>query len=224
MDPGTPVTVGAPRSLKEAVIAPLVEYFSRRQALTILAFIVLYKIGDTMAGAMTTPFFLDIQFTKSEIGMVVKIFGSWATIAGGLAGGLLMLRMGIRHSLWIFGALQAASTAGFAFLAGIGHSVAALAGVVAFENLSSGMGTAAYAAFMASMTDKRFTATQYALLSSLMGFPRVVAAAPTGWMPNDSDGQVFFWGCTLLAAPGLLLLFQLTPRREETILTGSEHE
>jgi PAT family beta-lactamase induction signal transducer AmpG len=198
-----------PGTLKAAVIDPLKEYFSRSRAIWILVFILMYKIGDTMAAAMTTPFYLDIGFSKTEIGTVVKLFGFWATVGGSLAGGVLMIRLGIFHSLWIFGILQALSTAGFALLALIGPSLAALSAVIAFENLSGGMGTAAYAGYMASITDKRFTATQYALLTSLMGIPRVVASAPTGYMAAQMGWGPFFVFCTLIALPGLLLLLAI---------------
>ncbi len=212
-EPTTPA--GVPRTLKDAVLKPMVEYFTRRGALWILAFILLYKIGDTMASAMTTPFYLDIGFTKTQIGAVVKLFGFWATIAGSLIGGICMLRLGIPRSLWIFGILQALSTAGFALLAQIGPSLSWLAGVIAFENLSSGMGTAAYAAFMASITDKRFTATQYALLTSLMGVPRVLAAAPTGLLAKTFGWQGFFICCTVIALPGMLLLLKVAPWKKK---------
>ena len=202
---------GAPKTLQEAVIDPLVEYFSRSGAIWILAFILLYKIGDTMASAMTTPFYLDIGFSKTEIGAVVKLFGFWATLGGSLAGGLIMLYIGINRSLWIFGIFQALSTAGFAVLARIGYSIPALSGVIAFENFSSGMGTAAYSAFMASITNKKFTATQYALLSSLMGVPRVIASAPTGFLAKHTGWELFFAACTLIAIPGMLLLFKFAP-------------
>jgi MFS transporter, PAT family, beta-lactamase induction signal transducer AmpG len=204
-----PLVDAFPMTLKAAVVDPLVEYFNRSGAWWILAFILLYKIGDTMAAAMTTPFYLDIGFSKSEIGAVVKLFGFWATIGGSILGGLAMLRMGIYHSLWVFGILQAASTAGFTLLALIGPSLTALSAVIAFENLSGGMGTAAYAAYMASITDKRFTATQYALLTSLMGIPRVLAAAPTGYLATQMGWPAFFLFCTLVALPGLLLLTRI---------------
>jgi PAT family beta-lactamase induction signal transducer AmpG len=209
-----PVSVAAPRTLREAVVEPFVEYFSRSGVwwgVMVLAFILLYKIGDSMAAAMTTPFYLELGFTKTEIGAVVKLFGFWATIAGGLVGGIIMLRLGINKSLWIFGFLQAISTAGFAVLAMLGPVVAGLAAVVAFENLSGGMGTAAYVAFMAALTNKRFTATQYALLSSLMGIPRVMASAPTGFLAEGLGWQGFFIFCTLAAAPGMLLLTKFAP-------------
>jgi len=202
---------GKPGSLREAVIQPLVEYFSRSGSVWILAFILLYKIGDTMASTMTTPFYLDIGFSKTEIGTVVKLFGFWATVAGGLAGGVLMIRLGINRSLWIFGILQSLSTAFFAVLARVGHHIGALSSVIAFENLSSGLGTAAFVAFMASITNKKFTATQYALLSSLMGVPRVFASAPTGFLAKHFGWEAFFIFCSLVAIPGMLLLLRFAP-------------
>jgi PAT family beta-lactamase induction signal transducer AmpG len=205
------ITAGTPKTMKEAVLNPLVDYFKRKGAILILAFILLYKIGDAMASAMTTPFYLDVGFTKTEIGTIVKLFGFWATIIGGLVGGVLMLRLKINRSLWIFGFLQAVSTAGFALLAQIGHNIPALAGVIAFENLSSGMGTAAYVAFIASITNKKFTATQYALLSSLVGVPRVLASAPTGYLAKNIGWVGFFIFCTLIAIPGILLLIKFAP-------------
>ena len=205
------VTLGTPRTMREAVFDPLLEYFNRQGALWILAFILLYKIGDTMASSMTLPFYLDIGFTKTEIGAVVKLFGFWATVAGSLIGGVIMIRLGISRSLWVFGFLQAISTACFAVLARIGHSVPALSGVIAFENLSGGMGTAAYVAFMASITNRKFTATQYALLTSLMGVPRVLASAPTGFLAKNLGWEGFFIVCTLIAIPGMLLLLKFAP-------------
>ncbi len=209
------VPQGVPQSLREAVIDPFVEYFSRTGALWMLAFILMYKIGDQMASAMTTPFYLDIGFTKTQIGAVVKLFGFWATIVGAFLGGVLILRLKIYRSLWVFGFLQMISTAGFALLAQVGPSALLLAGVVAFENFSAGMGTSAYVAFMASLTNKKFTATQYALLSSLMGIPRVLASAPTGFLAKNMGWTSFFITCTLIAIPGMLLLLKFAPQSVE---------
>jgi PAT family beta-lactamase induction signal transducer AmpG len=200
-----------PKTIKEAVMSPLVEYFRRESAIWILAFILLYKVGDSMASAMTTPFYLDLGFSNTEIGTVVKLFGFWATVFGSLVGGVIMIRLGINRSLWVFGILQAVSTACFVFLSRTGHSIPVLSAVIAFENFSGGMGTAAYAAFMASITNKKFTATQYALLSSLMGIPRVIASAPTGFMAKHFGWEGFFIVCTLVAIPGMLLLFKFAP-------------
>jgi len=200
------VAAGTPKTLYEAVVQPFVEYFSRQDAVSILLFIVLYKLGDMMASNMTIPFFLELGFSKTEIGAVVKLFGFWAMVGGGLLGGILMLRLGIYRSLWLFGILQAVSVSTLAVLAHLGHSLIGLATVVTFENLSFGMGTTAYLAFMASLTNKKFTATQYALMSSLMGIPRVILAAPTGYLAQLMSWEVYFIFCTLCALPGLWLL------------------
>tara|TARA_B100000315_G_scaffold29320_1_gene24897 strand:+ start:1581 stop:2810 length:1230 start_codon:yes stop_codon:yes gene_type:complete len=214
LTPEPEAPAGSPKNLKEAVTDPFKEYLSRTGALWMLAFILFYKIGDTMASAMTIPFYLDIGFSKTEIGAVVKLFGFWATIVGSLAGGIFILRQGINRSLWIFGFLQAISTAGFAVLFYIGHNNLALAAVVAFENFSAGLGTSAFVAFMASLTNKKFTATQYALLSSLMGVPRVFASAPTGFMAEAMGWASFFIFCALIAIPGMLLLLKFAPWRQ----------
>ena len=211
MAPEPETNVKLPKTMREAVLEPLLEYFSRQGALWMLVFILFYKIGDTMASAMTMPFYLDVGFSKTEIGAVVKLFGFWATVTGSLLGGVLMIRLGINRSLWVFGFLQAASTAGFAVLARVGHSLPLLSAVIAFENLASGMGTAAFIAFMASITNKKYTATQYALLSSLMGIPRVFASASTGFLAKNLGWEGFFIACTLIAIPGMLLLTKFAP-------------
>lgn len=200
------LTRGTPHSFTEAVWAPFAEYFSRDRALLLLLFILLYKLGDQMASTLTTPFYLDLGFSKTQIGAVAKLFGFWSALAGGLIGGAILLRIGIIRSLWIFGILQAAAILSFTALALIGNSLVALAVAIMLEQLTSGMGTSAYVAYMASLTNKRFTATQYALLSSCMGIPRVIIAAPAGWVAEQTGWPLFFVGCTLAAIPGLLLL------------------
>lgn len=197
---------GTPQNFREAVLLPFVDYFTRDQALMLLLFILLYKIGDQMASALTTPFYLSLGFSKTQIGAVAKLFGFWSTIAGGLVGGTILLRIGIIRSLWIFGILQAVSILSFSLLALMGNSLIGLASAIAFEQLTSGMGTSAYVAYMASLTNKKFTATQYALLSSCMGIPRVIVAAPAGWLAESLGWPLFFFGCTVAALPGLLLL------------------
>ena len=202
------ITVEKPKTLREAVFNPLIEYFSRNEALWMLAFILMYKVGDTMASAITTPFYIEVGFSLTEIGTIVKFFGFAATIVGTSIGGILMFHLGINRALWIFGFLQAISTAGFAVLARIGYSLPLLSAVIGFENLTSGMGTAAYMAFMASITNKKFTATQYALLTSLMAVPRTVLSAPTGFLAKHMGWENFFIACTLIAIPGMLLLLK----------------
>jgi PAT family beta-lactamase induction signal transducer AmpG len=195
-----------PANLKVAIVGPLVDFFSRRGAWIMLLFILLYKVGDSMASNMTTPFILAIGYSKTDIGTVAKSFGMAATIVGGIVGGTLMLRMNLKFSLILFGVLQAMSTLGFSILAHLPVTFASLASVIAFENLASGMGTAAYAAYMASLTNKQFTATQYALLTALMGIPRVILSSPTGWMAHRLGWDIFFVFCTVVAVPGILLL------------------
>ena len=217
LTPEPKVIAGIPRTMREAIFNPMADYFSRNGAIWMLAFILLYKIGDTMASAITIPFYLEIGFSKTEIGTVVKFFGTAATLAGAALGGLLLLKLGINRGLWIFGILQALSTAGFAILARIGYNIALLSGVIAFENLSSGMGTAAFVAFMASITNKKFTATQYALLTSLMGLPRTLASSVTGVMAKNIGWENFFIGCTLIAIPGMLLLLKFAPWNSQSV-------
>jgi PAT family beta-lactamase induction signal transducer AmpG len=208
-EPDTPF--GMPSNYKEAIIDPFVEYFRRSGAVPMLLFILLYKLGDNIAAAIATPFYLDIGFTKTEIGAVAKLFGFWAVSAGGLIGGITILKLGINRSLWVFGVLQALSTAGFAVLAQLGNYLPALAGVIAFENLSAGMGTAAFLAFMASITHKKFTATQYALLTSLMRVPDVVMGSLSGILAEALGWTKFFTFCALIAIPGLLMLIKFAP-------------
>jgi len=207
-----------PASFRDAVILPFIDFLKRKEAFWILAFIVLYKIGDNMAATMTTPYYMEIGFTKTQIGAVVKLFGFWATIIGSLTGGIMMLKIGINKSLWIFGILQAVSTLCFGLLTVTGPDNWVLAGVIAFENLTGGMGTTAFVAFMLSLTNRAYTATQYALLSSFMGVPRVFAAAPTGYLAQAIGWWNFFVVCTLVALPGLLLLLVFAPfnKRQES--------
>lgn len=201
----------APKSLREAVVGPLKDFFKRDGVWTILAFILLYKLGDQMASTMTTPFILQKGYTKSELADIAKIFGMAATIGGGFLGGILMMRIDIYKSLWIFGALQAISTFGFAILAMVPNSLSILASVIAFENLAGGMGTAAYVAYMANLTNKKYTATQYALLTSLMALPRTLFSAPTGYLAQYAGWVNFFVICTVIALPGMLLLLKVAP-------------
>lgn len=198
-----------PPSLRIAVVGPFVEFFTRRQnALLILLFILLYKFGDTLATTMTTPFYLQLGYSKADIGAVVKLFGFWATVLGGFVGGIGILRIGQYRALWIFGVLQALSTATFAWLTYTGPVLGWLAVVIALENFTGGMGTAAFIGFMANLTNREFTATQYALLTSLMGVPRTLFAATTGYMAAQLGWMNFFIICSFLAIPGLVLLRQ----------------
>jgi MFS transporter, PAT family, beta-lactamase induction signal transducer AmpG len=208
--PEPPLPPGTPQTLEQAVVLPFRDYFQREGAWLALGFILLYKIGDTMASSMTTPFYLELKYSKTEIGAVVKLFGFWATIIGGTIGGLIIMRLGLARALWMFGLAQMLSTLGFVALAWIGHNNAALAAVIAVENFSGGLGTTAFVGFMGALTNRRFTATQYALLSSLMGVPRVLLSAPTGWLALHMGWPGFFLFCTVIAVPGLMLIRSVT--------------
>jgi PAT family beta-lactamase induction signal transducer AmpG len=187
------------------------DYFKRDGAWWILGFILLYKLGDNMADAMATPFYLDVGYTKTEIASISKVFGWIAIVAGGLAGGGLVLRWGINRCLYVFGVLQALACVGFAVVAVFPKSLPILAGAIGFENIAIGMGTSAYSAYMASLTNKKFTATQYALLTSLMGIPGSILSAPTGYLAKAMGWPMFFTFCALMAIPGMLLLFRIAP-------------
>lgn len=202
-----PAPIDPPCTLKAAILLPFQELLSRKGIGLLGAFILLYKIGDNMAANMTIPFFLEIGFSRTEIGVVAKFIGFWATLLGTFLGGLVLLKMPFRVALLLFGVLQGISTLCFLLLVITGPDRNALSLVVGFENISAGMGTSGLAAFMAKATDKRFTATQYALFSSLMGVPRVITSSPAGYMAQWLGWEQFFVFCTLLAIPGLLILF-----------------
>lgn len=206
-----------PKSLKESVVGPFKDFFTRKSAITILVFILFYKIGDQMASNMTMPLYLELGFKKSEIGAIAKLYGMIATFAGGFIGGAIMLRVGVARSLWIFGFLQMVSTVGFALLHLAGRNIYILSGVISFENLAAGMGTAAYTAYMASITNKKFTATQYGLLTSLMSVPMTILAAPTGYLAQVMGWQGFFVFCTLIAIPGMFLLTKIAPWKNSSV-------
>jgi PAT family beta-lactamase induction signal transducer AmpG len=197
-----------PASLKEAVVEPFTEFLSRPGALGILLFVILYKLDVVMATALTTPFILEMGFTKTDIGAVTKGFGMVATIVGTLFGGAVVARAGMKASLWLFGILQSVSTLAFLALARLGHHYPMMVAAIGLENLCSGMGTAAYAAFLMSLCNKRFTATQYALLTSLMALTRVIVGAPTGYLAKTFGWEIYFLVSMLAAAPGLLLLLR----------------
>jgi PAT family beta-lactamase induction signal transducer AmpG len=200
-----------PTSIKQAILEPFHHFFSKKMAVSLLAFILLYKLGDSMASEMTTPFLLKIGYSKAQIGTIAKTFGLGATMFGALLGGWALYRLGFSKALWIFGLLQATSTLGFAYLSSIPAELTSLTTVIAFENLSSGMGTTAYAAFMASLCDRRFSAAQYALLSSIMGVPRVIFGSSTGYLADILGWGGFFVLCTALAIPAMLLLLRICP-------------
>ncbi|MBS0326499.1 MAG: AmpG family muropeptide MFS transporter [Proteobacteria bacterium] len=211
---------GQPRSLREAVIEPFREFVERDgafEAVTLLAFIFLYKLGDSMATALATPFYLDMGFSKTDIGLIAKNVGLWTSVVGGLLGGLWMVKIGINRALWLFGVVQVVSILGFAWLAWVHRpDRALLALVIGFEALGVGLGTAAFTAFIARATDRRYTATQFALFTSLAAVPRTVVNASTGWIVDHIGWFAFFLLCTALALPGMALLLRVAPWRAQS--------
>ncbi|MBP9838837.1 MAG: MFS transporter [Proteobacteria bacterium] len=195
-----------PKSLKEAVIEPLAEYFSRSFAFEILLFIILYKLGDVMALALQTKFLLTLGFSKSDIGYVAKAFGLASTIAGSLVGGYFLDKLGMKRALIYFGILQGASIISFAYLSEVGLDYTVMSSTIAFENFCSGLGNAGYIAFLMSLCNKKFSTTQYALLTSLGAIAPVFSASTTGFIVEALGWTNFFILCTLIAAPGTLLV------------------
>jgi PAT family beta-lactamase induction signal transducer AmpG len=203
------------------VVEPFREFIQRaglREALLILAFIFFYKLGDSLCTALATPFYLDMGFSKSEIGLVAKHAGLWPAVIGGLLGGIWMVRIGINRALWLFGVVQFVSIFGFAWLAWVGSNasvgaeqLAQLAVVISAEALGVGLGTVAFVAFIARATNPLYTATQFALFTSLAAVPRTVVNASAGWLVESMGWFGFFLLCSLLAIPGMLLLYRVAP-------------
>lgn len=212
-----------PKTLREAVVEPFREFIQRQgwtSALWVLAFIFLYKLGDSMCTALATPFYLDMGYSKSDIGLVAKHAGLWPSVIGGLLGGAWMLKLGINRALWVFGVVQLLSIFGFVWLADQGPAAVnaerllALAVVIGFEALGVGLGTAAFVAFIARSTHPAYTATQFALFTSLAAVPRTFINASVGYLVEGLGWFGFFWLCALLAVPGMVLLARVAPWRE----------
>jgi PAT family beta-lactamase induction signal transducer AmpG len=204
----------SPKTLRAAVVEPFQEFIARnglKSALTVLLFIFLYKLGDSMATALATPFYLEMGFSKTEIGLVAKNAGLWPSVIGGMLGGIWMMRLGINRALWIFGAVQMLAILGFAWLAMVGHSLPWLAMVIGLEALGVGLGTAAFVAYIAQTTNPLYTATQFALFTSLAAVPRTFANAATGYLVEYFGWVHFFVLCFVLAIPGMLLLLKVAP-------------
>ena len=210
-----------PRTLREAVVEPFREFIHRSgwsHALLILAFIFLYKLGDSMATALATPFYMELGYTRTQIGLVAKNAGLWASLAGGILGAVWLEKTGVNRGLWIFGVLQAVAILGFALLAQTGVAAAGaepstlmLGLVIGLEAFAVGLGTAAFTAYIATTTDQRYTATQFALFTSLAAVPRTFFNALTGFIVAQTGWFVFFLICFALAIPGMLLLPRIAP-------------
>ncbi len=192
--------------LHGAAICPLLDFVSRRGWIAIVLFIMLYKFGDAVLGIMKVPFFLELGFTKTEIAEIVKVFGTAAIVAGGFLGGALLARVGLFPGLFICGLLMAASNLMFVVQAYAGPDLSMLAVTIAVENITTGMGTAAFVAYLSSLCNVAYTATQYALLTSLMALSRTVLSSSAGWFAERLDWPGFFVFTTMAAVPGLVLL------------------
>lgn len=195
--------------LRHATLEPLKDFTTRRGWLVILAFVLLYKYGDAIAGAMANPFYVDLGFSGLEIASVTNVFGVGMTMVGVFAGGLLVARIGILPALAVGGVLQAVTNLTFAWLATRGHDVTALTIAVGTDNFAGGLGSAAFVAYLSALCNVAFTATQYALLTSLMAFGRTLLAASSGWLAEGLGWAGFFVATTFLAVPALLLLWVL---------------
>ena len=209
-----------PQSMRAAVIDPFRDFIGRSgfvPALLVLAFLFLYKLGDNMATALQSPFFIDIGFTLTQIGAISKTAGLIAANIGTIVGGLIMVKLPINRALWLFGVVQIVSIAGFALLSEAGPNPWMLGVVVAFEYLGVGLGAAALIAFMARTANPAFAATQLALFTALASVPRVFANAVTGVIVEHTGWTNFFLLCMVLAIPGMLLLFKVAPWHDEQV-------
>ena len=210
---------------RTAVIAPFVEFFQRNDlsvAIVILAFILLYKFGDAFAGVMANPFYIRIGFSKVEIANVSKIFGVFATLLGVFAGGLVVKRYGILKSLLYCGILQMVSNLMFAAQAAIGSHVGFLVLTIGIENLSGGMGSAAFVAYLSVLCNTSYTGTQYALFTSFMAFGRTWLSAMSGWVADLTDWVTFFIISTFVAIPGLLMLIWMIKHLPMSLQAGQK--
>jgi PAT family beta-lactamase induction signal transducer AmpG len=210
----TSIEEQAPRTLRAAIVEPFKEFFGRngwQDALLVLLFIMLYKLGDSMATALETPFFLDMGFSTVEIGSVAKIAKTIGATVGTILGGIVMIKLGINRSLWIFGFFQLVSILGYVLLSMVGYNHFVLALAAGFEYLGVGLGSVALLSFMARATSRSFTATQLALFSSIAAIPRTFVSATTGFIIEAVGYTQFFMICFVCALPGMLMLIKIAP-------------
>lgn len=208
----------SPETLSDAVRLPFLEFFQRsglRRGVLILVFIVLYKFGDALVNNMATPFLLQTGFSQTDLGDIRGTMGLLATIVGILAGGALLSQLGINRSLWIFGGLQALSNLAYFALANLGQNYPTMVLAINIENFCGGLGTAGFVAFLMSLCNPQFSATQYALLSSLVAVSRDILVAPAGKLAEQTGWPLFFVLTLVAAIPGLALLPFFAPWRDQ---------
>ena len=196
----------APRTLAEAVVEPFKEFLSRTGVVWMLALIIFFKFGDNLANSMTTPYILSNGYTKEEYAIVAKGYGLAAALLGGIIGGPVMVRLGVIRSLWVFGLGQALAVSGFIWLSMVPKSIPILAAVIMGENFFIGCGSAAFSTYISNITNPRYTATQFALLTSLTTLSSTVLTVPSGFLVERLGWTSFFVLCVALAVPGLLLI------------------
>lgn len=209
--PEPPALPAPPRTLREAVWGPFVGFLAQHRALEILAFVVLFKLSDNLTQALTRPFLVQVGFGDFDVGIATATIGQLAAVAGTLAGGLLTDRIGLGRALWIFGGLQMVSNLGYAAVAQVGVNRPVMYAAQAFELGSSGLGTGAFGVLLLRLTQKRFSATQYALLSSLFTLPRVLSGPVAGVMAAALGWRDFFVLTVLFGIPGMVMLGRFVP-------------
>jgi MFS transporter, PAT family, beta-lactamase induction signal transducer AmpG len=200
-----------PKTLREAVWFPFLEVFQRSRALEILAFVACYKLADNLAGALLRPFLIDLGYSAFDRGVALATVGLAASLIGTFIGGMLTTFWGLGHSLWVFGFLQIFSNVGYILLADSGLNRPLMYSAMGIESLTQGMGTGAFAVLLLRLTQKRFSATQYALFSSLFGLPRLLAGPLSGFLVDALGWKFFFWITIGAGAPGMLLLHRFAP-------------
>ncbi len=202
----------APKSLRDAVWHPFLGFLARHRALEILAFVLLYKFADQLAQALTRPFLIDMGYNADHRGIALATVGMVATIAGAFLGGWVTTLTGLGHSLWIFGGLQIFSNLGYFLLSRAdGPNLPLMYAATSFELFTSGLGTGAFSVLLLRMTQKRFSATQYALFSSLFALPRLLAGPVTGFVVDAIGWSAFFLSTMVLGIPGLVMLHRFVP-------------
>ena len=186
-------------------------FLAKRRALELLAFVVLYKLADNLAGALVRPFLVQIGYNDIDVGVGTATVGLAATLIGTFLGGMLTTAMGLGHALWAFGTLQILSNFGYVLIAEVGINRPLMYGAMGFESFTTGMGTGAFGVLLLRMTQKQFSATQYALFSSLFALPRILAGPATGVLVAAVGWSQFFWFTIAVGIPGMLMLQRFAP-------------
>jgi len=210
--PEPEVEAPPPRTLNDAVWQPFLSFLTRPRALEILAFVVLYKMADQLTQALTRPFLIDMGYNADQRGIALATVGATATIVGAFLGGWVTTLVGLGHALWIFGFLQLFSNIGYYLLSLLPEpNPWAMFSATGFELLTGGMGTGAFSVLLLRVTEKRFSATQYALFSSLFALPRVVAGPIAGFAVDAVGWSTFFLSTLVIGVPGLVMLGRFVP-------------